>query len=70
MGMKVSIIVPAYNVEKYVGRCLNSILQQSYPEFEVICVDDASEENGTFEELKRNTVKWMDEYKLIRIRKT
>lgn len=52
MGIKVSIIVPAYNVEKYVGRCLNSILQQSYPEFEVICVDDDSEDS-TFEELKK-----------------
>lgn len=38
----VSVIVPMYNVEKYIGKCLESILQQSYSNLEVICVDDAS----------------------------
>lgn len=39
---KVSIVIPVYNVEKYIPKCLDSILAQTYPEFEVICVDDAS----------------------------
>ena len=39
---KVSVIVPIYNVEKYVRRCLDSLLQQSLPDIEIICVEDRS----------------------------
>lgn len=39
---KVSIIVPVYNVEKYVGQCLDSLLNQTFKEFEIICIDDGS----------------------------
>ena len=38
----VSVIVPIYNVEKYLPRCIESILQQSYKKIEVILVDDGS----------------------------
>lgn len=38
----VSVIVPMYNVEKYIRKCLESILQQTYSNLEVICVNDAS----------------------------
>lgn len=37
-----SVIVPCYNVEKYVEKCIKSIVGQSYKNIEVICVDDAS----------------------------
>ncbi|EKC43829.1 protein containing Glycosyl transferase, family 2 domain protein, partial [human gut metagenome] len=40
--MKFSVIVPIYNVEKYVRKCIESILNQTYRDFEVILVDDGS----------------------------
>ena len=40
----ISIIVPVYNVEKYLHRCVSSILQQTYSKFEVILVDDGSKD--------------------------
>ncbi len=39
---KVSVIIPVYNVEKWLGACLDSVLAQTLTELEVICVDDAS----------------------------
>ena len=39
---KVSIIVPVYNVEKYICRCVNSILGQTFQDFELILLDDGS----------------------------
>lgn len=39
---KISIIVPVYNVEKYVEKCLDSLLKQTLSDIEIICVDDAS----------------------------
>lgn len=39
---KISIIIPVYNVEKYLERCINSIIHQTYKEIEVILVDDGS----------------------------
>lgn len=39
---EISILVPVYNVEKYLRACLDSILAQTYTDFEVICMDDGS----------------------------
>lgn len=37
-----TVLVPCYNVEKYVTQCLESILGQTYSNIEVICIDDGS----------------------------
>lgn len=39
---KVSIIVPIYKVENFLGRCINSIVNQSYKNLEIMLVDDGS----------------------------
>ena len=39
---KISIIVPVYNVEKYIRRCLDSIAAQTFTDWECICVDDGT----------------------------
>lgn len=41
----ISVIVPVYNVEKYLDRCINSIICQTYSNFELILVDDGSPDN-------------------------
>ena len=48
MSIKISVIVPVYNVEKYLDRCLNSIVNQSLTEIEIILVDDGSSDNSPY----------------------
>lgn len=43
---KVSVIVPVYNVEKYLEKCLESILSQTLQEIEIICIDDGSNDRS------------------------
>lgn len=40
--MKISVIVPVYKVEKYIGKCIQSLLDQTYTNFEALIVDDGS----------------------------
>lgn len=42
----ISIIVPVYNVEKYLDRCISSILQQSFLDYECLLIDDGSSDNS------------------------
>lgn len=43
----ISVIVPIYNCERFLGKCLDSLLTQTFVDFEVICVDDCSPDNST-----------------------
>ena len=42
----ISIIIPIYNCEEYIGRCIESVLNQTYKNFEIICIDDGSTDSS------------------------
>ena len=44
--MKISVIIPVYNVEKYLRQCLDSVINQTYKDLEIICVEDCSTDNS------------------------
>lgn len=44
--MKISVIIPVYNVEKYLSKCLNSLICQSFQDIEFICINDGSTDNS------------------------
>ncbi|EGW38474.1 glycosyltransferase family 2 protein [Desulfosporosinus sp. OT] len=56
MSQFVSVIMPAYNAEKYIEKAINSVLNQSYDQFELIVIDDGSEDN-TAEIIKAMVIK-------------
>lgn len=43
---KVSVVVPIYNVEKYLRQCLDSVVNQTLKDIEIICVDDGSTDSS------------------------
>ena len=45
-NMKVSIIVPVYNVEKYLDKCLTSLVNQTLKDIEIIIINDGSTDNS------------------------
>lgn len=46
MNPLISVIVPVYNVEKYLDRCVTSIIKQTYKNLEIILVDDGSPDSS------------------------
>lgn len=55
-GDLVSIIVPVYNTEKYVQRCIDSICNQTYQNWELLLINDGSKDSS-LEILKKNAEK-------------
>ena len=43
---KVSILVPIYNVEKYLRKCLESLVEQTLEDIEIICINDGSTDSS------------------------
>ena len=43
---KISVIIPVYNVEKYLRECLDSVVNQTLKDIEIICVNDGSTDNS------------------------
>ena len=43
---KVSVIIPVHNTEKYLHQCVDSVINQTLKDIEIICVDDASEDTS------------------------
>jgi len=58
---KVSIIIPVYNTEAYIDRCLISVLNQSYKEIEIIIVNDSSSDNS-----ENVILKYVNKHNLIK----
>ena len=44
--VKISVIIPIYNMEKYLTQCLDSIICQTLKEIEIICINDGSEDKS------------------------
>lgn len=44
--MKISVIIPVYNSEKYIKKCLNSVIEQTYSNWEIIAIDDGSKDES------------------------
>ncbi len=44
--MKISVVIPVYNAEKYLEKCINSVIAQTYDNWEIVAVDDGSKDNS------------------------
>lgn len=61
---KISIVIPCYNVEKYVEKCIKSIMNQTYSDLEVIVIDDKSTD-GTYDVLLKLKKEYNDRFILL-----
>jgi glycosyltransferase involved in cell wall biosynthesis len=62
--MKISVIIPCYNSQLYVGECIESVINQTYENFEIICINDGSIDN-TLNELNKYKSLYPEKIKII-----
>ena len=60
-----SIIIPVYNVEKYLRECLDSVLRQSFSDYEIVLVDDGSRDHSEYI-YKAYAMKYADKVTIFR----
>ena len=46
MKVQISVLIPVYNAEIYITRCLKSLSEQTFTDFEIICINDGSKDNS------------------------
>ena len=63
----ISVIIPVYNVEKYLRECLDSVINQTYKNLEIICVNDCSTDSSP--EILEEYAKKTEELSSKKIRK-
>lgn len=63
----VTVVVPFYNVEKYIAECLDSIISQTYKNLEILCIDDCGQDNSV--DIVKQYMKKDERIKLIKHRK-
>lgn len=63
LNKKISVIIPCYNTEKYISRCLDSVLDQTYKDIEIIVVNDCSP--GSMEKILNDYKKKDDRIKIV-----
>jgi glycosyltransferase involved in cell wall biosynthesis len=63
---KVSVIIPCYNAEKFISECLTSVINQTYKNIEIICVDDGSSDSS-LSILNEFQLKYPDTVKVISV---
>lgn len=63
MAVKISVIIPCYNSEKYLDKCLKSLINQTFKDYEIICVNDGSVDS-TLDILKKYNVKIINQNNL------
>ena len=58
----ISVVVPVYNVEKYLDKCINSILNQSYSKLEIILINDGSTDSSgkICDEYKKKDIEFLE----------
>lgn len=64
--MKISVVIPVYNVRRYLKKCIDSVINQTYDNFEIILVDDKSTD-GSVEICRQYKSKYP--YKIVLIEK-
>ena len=64
MNTDISVIIPVYNVEQYLSKCLDSVINQDFDSFEIIIVDDGSTD-GSMKIAKEYATKYQNKIKLI-----